>query len=137
MSVENICKYNQSGFCKYKDKCKRKHFFENCDKKHDCTSQNCPKKHPKQCKNTTKNGKCKYEEKCEYDHDKSSKEKEQVTLSLTEAVANILKRHDDEILEMKQEMTQMKSKNLKLEEDLSIFKEKALKPAFILLQGQQ
>ena len=65
-------------------------------------------------------GKCKYEEKCAYDHDKSSKEKEKATFN--EAVANILKRHDDEILEMKQEMTQMKSNMLKLEEELSLFK---------------
>jgi hypothetical protein len=126
MSEVNVCKYNQSGFCKYRDKCKRIHNLENCKNKSDCTSQNCPNRHPKQCKNISRNGKCKYEEKCAYDHDKSSKEREQATL--TEAVANLLKRHNNEILEMRQEMTQIKSKMEKHEEELSLFKRSETNP---------
>ena len=120
MSEVKICKYNQSGSCKYRDKCKRKHYYENCKNKSDCTSEKCPNRHPKQCKNILRNGKCKYEEKCAYDHDKSSEQKEKATFN--EAVANILKRHDDEILEMKQEIIQMNSNILKLEKELSLFK---------------
>ena len=39
MSEVNIYKYNQSGFCKCRDKCKRKHYHENCRNKIDCTSE--------------------------------------------------------------------------------------------------
>ena len=118
MSEVNICKYNQSGFCKYKDKCRRKHYSENCEDKSDCRAHNCPKRHPKECKNITKTGKCKYGDKCAYNHDALTKENKYATL--LEAVAHVMKKHDDEILDMKQELHQMTSKVSQLENEMSL-----------------
>ena len=49
------CLYYDSGFCRYKDKCRKEHMKtvcedSNCDKK-------CEKRHPKQCR---------YREKCKF-----------------------------------------------------------------------
>ena len=111
----------QSGFCKYKDKCRRNHCSENCEDKSDCRAQNCPKTHPKVCKNITKCGKCKYGDKCAYNHDALTKEKNYATL--LEAVAHVMKKHDDEILDMKQELHRMTSKVSWLEKEMSLLVE--------------
>ena len=91
MSEVNICKYNHSGFRKYKDKCRRKHYSENCEDKSDCKAQNCPKRHPKECKNITKAVQCKYGDKYAYNHDVLTKETDYATL--LEAVAHLMQKN--------------------------------------------
>ena len=48
MAVEDtlICKYNQTGFCKYREGCKNKHVNDKCEKSK-CDEKDCEKKTPK------------------------------------------------------------------------------------------
>ena len=51
------CKYYNTGFCKYRQRCRFKHPEENCKDQH-CGGKECPRRHPKQCKWSQVNGGC-------------------------------------------------------------------------------
>ena len=63
MKLLLVCKYQNVGYCKYKDKCRFQHSNEDCDKKYD--KRNCMKRHRKICKHGET---CKYKLKCEFRH---------------------------------------------------------------------
>ena len=67
-----------------------------------------PKGTQNNVKNITTTGKCKYGDKCAYNHDALTKEKNYATI--LKAVAHVMKKHDDEIHDKKQELRQMTSK---------------------------
>ena len=46
---KSICKFNQSGFCKYKDHCRKQHVMDICPTSM-CTNMSCLIRHPKVCK---------------------------------------------------------------------------------------
>ena len=46
MSGEEVCKHNQSGYCKYKLNCEKRHENELCPEKLNCNSEECPLRHP-------------------------------------------------------------------------------------------
>ena len=48
MKKENVCKYHNVGYCKYREKCMFFHPTEDCDKK--CERNICIKRHSKTCK---------------------------------------------------------------------------------------
>ena len=65
---EGICKYNQTGFCKFRENCKKLHNNEVCNDKSDCRSETCTKRHPKVCKNFKHQGYCRHKDQCSYQH---------------------------------------------------------------------
>ena len=62
--VREKCKYFNSGYCKYQDKCRFLHPKEECDQK--CKLKNCMKRPTKPCRYGTN---CR-QEKCAYKHTK-------------------------------------------------------------------
>ena len=62
------CKFYQTGYCKFKEACKKKNEHEICKDHNDCSKENCTKRHPKTCRNFSRNGKCFYKERCAYKH---------------------------------------------------------------------
>ena len=65
------CKYNNTGYCKYKSKCRFRHPQVVC-KDIKCKGGNeCEKRHPKACKWTNTSGGCKIKHYCAYSHDTS------------------------------------------------------------------
>ena len=70
MAVENVCRYNKFGFCKFKSNCKNKHIEELCEDK-SCDKMNCDKRHPKPCKYFVNFGDCKLGSICAYAHNQS------------------------------------------------------------------
>ena len=62
-----VCKHFQTGFCKFADKCKRRHEKEICQITH-CSSKTCRKRHPKLCKFFSLNHFCKFGDLCCYKH---------------------------------------------------------------------
>ena len=70
MAVENVCRYNKFGFCKFKSNCKNKHIEELCEDK-SCYKMNCDKRHPKPCKYFVNFGVCKLGSICAYAHNQS------------------------------------------------------------------
>ena len=62
-----VCKHFQTGFCKFADKCKRRHEKEMCPLTQ-CSSKTCRKRHPKLCKFFSLRGFCKFGDLCCYKH---------------------------------------------------------------------
>ena len=67
---QDICQYNQAGFCKHGDKCFKYHENE-LYKAGKCRERMCKMRHPKVCKYFTQTGKCKFNEHCEFAHKES------------------------------------------------------------------
>jgi hypothetical protein len=67
------CKHHQNGFCKFGERCRRRHINESCPQQ-DCKSKACLKRHPKLCKFFATFNSCKFGENCAYKHITSSKQ---------------------------------------------------------------
>ena len=83
-----ICKYHQTGFCKYRDDCKNTHVNTTCEDR-SCAVKNCLKRHPKECKKYKSTNGCRFNKECAYKHldDKDNDFKNQDKIN--EVVANI------------------------------------------------
>ena len=63
------CLYNKFGFCKFKNKCSRKHYTEKCQENAACKGKKtCPKRHPRDCKRFQQKGGCPFKNECDYNH---------------------------------------------------------------------
>ena len=71
MSGETLCKYNQSGYCKYRLDCRNRHENKICPKEYKYTSKECSFRHPKGCKHFSREGSCRFGEDCSYRHEKN------------------------------------------------------------------
>ena len=94
MTKENVCRYHNVGYCKYKDKCKFLHSTEDCDKK--CKRNTCLKRHRKICKHGDN---CNHKQKCEFKHDQkldANDQKSELKRDLNELLENKLK-NDEKI----------------------------------------
>ena len=78
----SICKYFQTGFCKFGDHCQRHHVKETCDSI-TCVQSLCKQRHPKSCKFFTTQQKCKFNDNCAYKH-VISKAKSDISLLMNE-----------------------------------------------------
>ena len=99
----NICKYNQTGFCKFREQCKKPHDNQACENT-DCRKENCTRRHPKVCKHFDTKGKCRYKEGCAYQHvEKVNIEK------LFEIVSQVTITNLKEIGDLKEEVQELKT----------------------------
>ena len=64
-SHETICKFNQSGFCKYQNHCRKQHIMDICPTP---MCNNMSFRHPKVCKFFNNFKRCKFGELCAYLH---------------------------------------------------------------------
>ena len=62
-----VCKHFQTGYCKFREHCRKHHVSELCDKAN-CNSKACKKRHPTICKYFTAHNVCRYQDKCAYLH---------------------------------------------------------------------
>ena len=67
MEASNLCLFNKYGFCKYGNKCKKKHVNLVCENEK-CENVTCEKRHPKTCHFYTQYGRCKFMNYCQYKH---------------------------------------------------------------------
>ena len=123
---EQLCKFNQEGFCKFGANCYKRHENEICNR-NQCESPQCSKRHPQLCKFYFQFGQCKFGDICAFSHrreDTSNREKR----SLEKEVEEL----KDEIKNMKEENTKTKEKDLEkevesLKEDMKKLKEEMMK----------
>lgn len=99
--MKEICKHNQTGYCKHGNHCKRKHVNEICPYFKNCSENTCALRHPKTCRYFSMYQYCKFEN-CAYAHSK---------------VRNMenLEKIENEFEELKSEIHAMKEKNNMLE----------------------
>ena len=62
-----ICKYNKFGYCKYGNKCFKKHENKVCEKEN-CEVKFCPLRHPRKCRFFMEYNYCKFGTFCRYKH---------------------------------------------------------------------
>ena len=72
MVSERVCRFNQFGFCKFKNKCFRKHVDITCENAK-CLKSDCHLRHPKKCRYFFEYSYCKFREYCRFGHDKVGK----------------------------------------------------------------
>ena len=71
MIQENVCRYNQFGYCKFGTKCFRRHENRLCENDH-CDVQSCPYRHPRRCRFFFEYKYCKFGTYCRFKHEASA-----------------------------------------------------------------
>ena len=105
--MSSVCRFNQYGFCKFKNTCFRKHVNSICENVR-CFKSDCELRHPKMCRYFLKYSHCKFGEYCKFKHQDNSssvinKEIEKLKLEIDklgkviEAKENEIKNKDIEI----------------------------------------
>ena len=134
LQQDNICKYNQKGYCKFGSRCEKEHNNEICTNLLDCKDENCGKRHPKVCRNYQKQGTCFFKEECAYQQHVQKSQGEHLFL------VQILASHFKEVGVLKQELNDLKlkvevmetkmstvSKNVHADEDTKETEEETMK----------
>ena len=104
------CKFHNTGYCKYQEKCKFHHSKDTCET--NCNKTDCNKRHPRYCKYGKK---CWRNELCAYKHTTSPKESEELAKKILSLKTEIdhLKAH---IEKQKEELKSIENDtNLKLD----------------------
>ena len=104
-SSPTVCRYNQTGFCKYKDHCKKTHENQKCKNLASCTNKECLKRHPKRCKHFYKDEGCRFKEDCAYSHEDA---KQTTQNYINNAVAVVVTKHNTEIKAIQEEVKDLK-----------------------------
>ena len=99
MSEGSICKYNQRGYCKFKQSCRKRHENKTCKEENACNIKECIYRHPKVCINFVGENSCRFGEDCAYKHKDIN--------SMPPVKENILK-HAKEINNIQNELTMLK-----------------------------
>ena len=115
-TFENLCKFQNSGFCKFETKCNFKHVFDNCDEK-GCDKTGCIKRHPKRCRYFFLKRFCKFQESCHYSHGEG-KTHEDIAIVRME-IERIKKKNE----ELEKETMHLKLVNQELIDNLKTAKE--------------
>ena len=100
---QSICKFNQTGFCKFGKHCEKQHEDKICENSGKCTIKSCKERHPKVCRYFLKHDGCRYKEECAYLH--KSKIINQVNLN--EQVTIIVYKHEKEITALREEVNRL------------------------------
>ena len=77
-----VCKYYNTGYCKYANRCKFKHPKTNCPKA-SCSNKSCQNRHPKPCRYKDQ---CRRKTSCLYRHSKEEKDSKVEIEELTKKV---------------------------------------------------
>ena len=117
---KKVCKFYNSGYCKYQGTCKFPHPSERCVGP--CNKQSCLKRHPKPCRYGDK---CRRKDICDYKHKLSSAETDlkaeitalkitiQTLLDENKGTSNKIVHLESELLKVKQNTKVKKSEDIK------------------------
>ena len=112
------CLFNDVGFCKLKESCRKQHFSEKCEAIN--CDRNCSKRHPKECKHGRK---CRFKATniCAFNHEESGNKNtkvmddfkdilEQKLLSADNKFANKIEDLTNKCEEQSRQISELKSK---------------------------
>ena len=112
MSSDTVCRYNKFGYCKFGEKCFRKHENRTC-KKVGCSISYCNLRHPRKCRYYLEFHYCKFGSFCKFSHEIEESEE---TKKEIEILQKEVKRLENNIKLMEAEI-QNKSKEIKRMEE--------------------
>ena len=67
MAAENVCFFNKFGYCKFLDKCRKRHELRICENGY-CEIKECSYRHPKECRFWKEFRMCKFGDYCYFNH---------------------------------------------------------------------
>ena len=100
----DLCQHNQTGFCKFRDKCPKRHENTVCENTDHCSAEKCNKRHPQICRNFDYNGKCRHKEQCAYKHIHRVKQTD-----LNEQIKQGLLKHERDLKLLTEEINTLKN----------------------------
>ena len=109
MTLENECRFNKFGYCKFGNYCFRYHENKICQNVK-CPVQGCLLRHPRKCRFFLEFGKCKFGTYCKFSHDNIENPKTREKIEVLEKDVELLKL---EILDMKNQI-EIKEDQLKI-----------------------
>ena len=101
-----VCNFNKFGHCRFKEKCRKEHVNDVCEKK-DCEIHSCSKRHPKLCRYFREYGRCKFGTFCDYLH--SSSTTTEVSLKLSN-LENTIQQLTNKVNKLENILEQVKEK---------------------------
>ena len=104
-----ICQYYQTGFCKFRETCRKRHESKICQENHDYKSCGCSLRHPKICRSYKREGTCRFKDDCAYAHKNDQDDPRNQS-------------HTQEIMNIQAEMIQMKDIIMQLQNKIEILK---------------
>ena len=110
---DDLCKFNQKGFCKFQQHCYKRHESKICKNLGECKNEKCQERHPQTCKYFRRDHKCRYNEKCAYLHIEKSNEQGKLNEILAMALAEQIKTTSDilnEVSELKTKVQYLENK---------------------------
>ena len=100
---DEVFLFQKFGYCKFQQRCKRKHFTQVCDSLSRCkVLKECEKRHPRNCKRYASENGCRHKENCAYNHNikfqKADITKEKVSQleKLVDDLTNKITNHETE-----------------------------------------
>ena len=99
MNVQNVCRFNKFGFCKFAMTCRMKHVDELCETS-GCEINLCEKRHPRICRFFYEFGRCKFGDYCKYNHKSNEANYNNENQKLTKEIENLkeeIQLKDDQI----------------------------------------
>ena len=127
-TIETICKFNQSGFCKFLSHCRKQHVMDICPT-NQCNIKTCLLRHPKLCKYFFNSGRCKFNGQCAYLHHQT---KSTVELEISEL--------ESKLEEMKTKIKDIENLQLRLDQhetELKTFVDEKVQHILKETQNQQ
>ena len=103
---ETICKFNQSGFCKYQSHCRKHHIEEICQNL-TCNVVTCLNRHPRVCRYFASFGRCKFGDSCAYLHQNIYTNS--VDAKVRQDQANAVKNLEEEIVKLKKQIDDLRT----------------------------
>ena len=100
----DLCKHNQTGFCKFRNKCQKTHENTVCENTENCSEESCIKRHPKVCRNFNNNRNCRHKDQCAYKHIQHEKQTE-----LNEQIKQGLLKHENNIKVLTEEVNKLRN----------------------------
>ena len=73
----NVCRYFQTGYCKFKSECRNVHIDDICTEAN-CSGRSCIKRHQRMCKCFVTFGSCKFASNCAYIHPNRAQEEGEI-----------------------------------------------------------
>ena len=118
-----ICKHNQNGFCKFRERCDKRHENEICRSRNECTDSECTKRHPRECKYFQQCGYCKFSDTCAYSHmDYKNNKIETLEKDVIELKENMMKIKKELSEKIEKEVSEIKEEMKILKKDVSELK---------------
>ena len=124
VTVQVVCRFHQFGYCRFQERCRRKHINETCENEN-CSSRECPKRHPRICKYFREFNRCKFGDFCNYRHKyfiSNSNNNDDTIRELNEKICT----HGDRMVDLEKDNDVLRNRVSQLEKELSNLREQLI-----------